>query len=55
MANISTSFMGINMGSPIIVGASTLSNHTDNIKRAEDAVHLLLLVDFYTLLLCPLK
>lgn len=37
MANISTSFMGINMGSPIIVGASTLSNHTDNIKRAEDA------------------
>ncbi|MGI6295765.1 MAG: dihydroorotate dehydrogenase-like protein [Armatimonadota bacterium] len=37
MANISTSFMGINMSSPIVVGASTLSNQTDNIKRAEDA------------------
>lgn len=37
MANISTSFMGINMSSPIVVGSSTLSNHTDNIKRAEDA------------------
>ena len=37
MADISTSFMGINMSSPIVVGASTFSNHTDNIKRAEDA------------------
>lgn len=37
MADISTSFMGINMVSPIVVGACTLSNAIDNIKRAEDA------------------
>jgi dihydroorotate dehydrogenase (fumarate) len=37
MADISTSFMGIEMSSPIVVGACTLSNQIDNIKRAEDA------------------
>lgn len=37
MADTSTSFMGIPMDSPIVVGASTLSNQIDNIKRAEDA------------------
>lgn len=37
MSDISTSFMGIAMSSPIVVGACTLSNKIDNIKRAEDA------------------
>lgn len=37
MADIRTSFMGIEVSSPIIVGACTLSNNIDNIKRAEDA------------------
>jgi len=37
MADISTSFMGIGLRSPVIVGACTISNHIDNIKRAEDA------------------
>ena len=37
MADLSTSFMGIAMDSPIVVGACTLSNHIDNIKRAQDA------------------
>lgn len=29
--------MGIGLRSPVIVGACTISNHVDNIKRAEDA------------------
>lgn len=37
MTDISTSFMGVNMSSPIVVGACTLSNQIDNIRRAEDA------------------
>jgi dihydroorotate dehydrogenase (fumarate) len=37
MADIQTSFMGIDLNSPIVVGACTLSNNTDNIKRAQDA------------------
>lgn len=37
MADIRTDFMGIPLRSPIIVGACTISNHVDNIKRAEDA------------------
>lgn len=37
MADISTSFMGIGLRSPVLVGACTISNHVDNIKRAEDA------------------
>ena len=37
MADIRTSFMGIDLHSPIVVGACTLSNNTDNIKRAQDA------------------
>lgn len=37
MADISTSYMGIGLRSPVVVGACTLSNHVDNIKRAEDA------------------
>lgn len=37
MPDISTSFMGIRLSSPIVVGACTLSNRVDNIKRAEEA------------------
>ena len=37
MADLSTSFMGIRMTSPVVVGASLLSNRIDNIKRAEEA------------------
>lgn len=37
MADLSTSFMGIKMKSPIMVGASTLSNKIDNIRMAEEA------------------
>lgn len=37
MADISTTFMGIGLRSPVVVGACTISNHVDNIKRAEDA------------------
>ncbi len=37
MADIRTSFVGIDVNSPIIVGACTLSNNIDNIKRAQDA------------------
>lgn len=37
MPDISSSFMGVNLRSPILVGACTISNHVDNIKRAEDA------------------
>ncbi len=37
MPDISTQFMGIPLRSPIMVGACTISNHIDNIKRAEDA------------------
>ena len=37
MADIRASFMGIDLSSPIVVGACTLSNNIDNIKRAQDA------------------
>ena len=37
MANLTTSFMGIELSSPVIVGASTFSRRTDNIKKAQDA------------------
>lgn len=37
MADISTTFMGVKLRSPLVVGACTISNHVDNIKRAEDA------------------
>lgn len=37
MADISTTYMGIDLSSPIIVGASTFSHKIDNIKKAEDA------------------
>ena len=37
MADLHTSFMGIGVSSPIIIGACTLSNNIDNIKRAQDA------------------
>lgn len=37
MADISTTYMGIELTSPIIVGASTWSHKTENIKKAEDA------------------
>ncbi|MCL5103353.1 MAG: dihydroorotate dehydrogenase-like protein [Armatimonadetes bacterium] len=36
MADLKTSFMGIELKSPVIVGASTFSRRIDNIKRAED-------------------
>ena len=35
MADIRASFMGIDLASPVIVGACTLSNRIDNIKRAQ--------------------
>lgn len=37
MADLRTSFMGIELKSPVIVGASTFSRRIDNIKKAEDA------------------
>lgn len=37
MANLTTSLMGITLSSPVIVGASSFSRRTDNIKKAQDA------------------
>ncbi|MHB9036933.1 MAG: dihydroorotate dehydrogenase-like protein [Armatimonadota bacterium] len=37
MADISTSYMGIKLNSPVIVGASTWSRKIDDIKKAEDS------------------
>ena len=37
MADLSTTLMGLKLSSPVIVGASTYSRETDNIKKAEDA------------------
>lgn len=37
MADISTTYMGIRLSSPVIVGASTFSRRIDNIKKAEEA------------------
>jgi dihydroorotate dehydrogenase (fumarate) len=37
MADITTTYMGISLTSPIIVGASTWSHKVDNIRGAEDA------------------
>jgi dihydroorotate dehydrogenase (fumarate) len=37
MADIATTYMGIRLSSPVIVGASTFSRRIDNIKKAEDA------------------
>lgn len=37
MANLATTYMGIPISSPIIVGACSLSNMVDRIKRAENA------------------
>ncbi len=37
MPDLSTSYMGIKLSSPVIVGASTYSRRVDDIKRAEDA------------------
>ncbi len=37
MADIGTSFMGIKLKSPVIVGACSISNKIDNIKKAEEA------------------
>lgn len=37
MANLNTSFMGLQLSSPVIVGACTLSNRVDNVKKAEAA------------------
>lgn len=36
MADLSTSYMGMKLSSPVVVGASTFSNKVDNIKKAED-------------------
>lgn len=33
---LNTKFMGIELSSPVIVGSSTLTNSTDNLKKAED-------------------
>jgi dihydroorotate dehydrogenase (fumarate) len=37
MANIKTSYMGMELSSPVIVGASPISKKIENIKKAEDA------------------
>jgi len=37
MADIGATLMGLKLSSPVIVGASTFSRKTDNIKKAEDA------------------
>lgn len=37
MNNLETSYMGIPLSSPVILGASELSSHPDTLKRAEDA------------------
>ena len=37
MADLSTSFMGIELTSPVVVGACALSKSIDNIKKAESA------------------
>lgn len=37
MVNLKTKYMGIELKNPIIVGASNLVTHTDNLKRMEDA------------------
>lgn len=36
MADLSTTYMGIKLSSPVVVGASTFSNRVDNIKKAEE-------------------
>ncbi|MFQ3548168.1 MAG: dihydroorotate dehydrogenase-like protein [Armatimonadota bacterium] len=36
MANLNTTYMGIELSSPLIVGACTISKMVDNIKKAED-------------------
>lgn len=36
MADLSTSYVGIELASPVVVGASTLSRNIDTIKRAEE-------------------
>ncbi|MBN1681129.1 MAG: dihydroorotate dehydrogenase-like protein [Anaerolineae bacterium] len=35
MANLSTSYMGINLKNPVIVAASSISNYVDKVKQAE--------------------
>ena len=37
MVNLKTKYMGIELKNPIIVGASNLVTHKDNLKRMEDA------------------
>lgn len=37
MADLSTSYLGLELSSPVVVGASSFSNRVDNIKKAEDA------------------
>jgi dihydroorotate dehydrogenase (fumarate) len=37
MADLTTSYMGIELASPVVVGASAFSKKIDNIKAAEDA------------------
>ena len=37
MADLSTTYLGLQLKNPLIVAASPLSAHVDNIKRMEDA------------------
>jgi dihydroorotate dehydrogenase (fumarate) len=37
MANLKTSYMGIPLKNPIIIGASNIVNNVDNVKKAEEA------------------
>ena len=36
MADLSTTYMGIELKNPLIVAASSISNYVDKIKRAEE-------------------
>jgi dihydroorotate dehydrogenase (fumarate) len=37
MANLTTSYMGIKLKNPVIIGASNIVNKIDNVKKAEEA------------------
>ncbi len=37
MANLKTKYLGIEINSPVVIGASNLVNHPDNLKKLEEA------------------
>ena len=36
MADLSTTYMGVPLGNPVIVAASSISNYVDKVKKAEE-------------------